>query len=250
MPKVPATLTGLPTYAVSLEHRTDRWELLASHMADLELPAPVRWLGVNGPAVATDQDLASYRRNAPCGRATLAGCWGSNVSFTRLMEYVQEQGHEWALLLEDDAFFHPHVHARYAAFAERVPEDAEIVMLGGCHQLPPMPVDPDSLVLRGMRMTCCTGYLVSRQVVPKLLAANTPRRKPFDVMWWPVHLEGHTYAPNPQLIVQRTSHSDIGGRVVTRTFRQYGRYVERPDEQGLIDWGGVRVHVPSTTVVG
>lgn len=220
--RLPTALTGLPAYALNLARRTDRWEALVRHMRHAGLPAPQRWPAVDGRATSTDEELAGYERGAPCSRGVLAACLGTNKGFTALVTHVQEQGHPWALLMEDDAQFHPDVHRRYEEFAGAVPADAELILLGGVHKAAPAPVDTERRVWRVKRATCTTAFLVSAAVCPRLLAANTPRRTSFDVAWQAVQADGRTYCPSPHLAVQRADYSDIGGRVARRSYRQYG----------------------------
>lgn len=232
-PPLPALLTDLPMYAVNLAHRTDRWATLTRHMHDMDLRPPVRWPGIDGRATSTDEELAGYQRGAPCSRGTLAACLGHNKTFTALTEHIAEKGHPWALVVEDDVEFHPQAHARYAEFAGAVPRDAELILLGGVHKAAPAPVDPERRVWRVTRASCTTAFVVSAAVCPRLLAANTPRVKSFDVMWHTVQADGRTYCSSPHLAVQRADYSDIGGRQARRSYKQYGpKATNVPDPWG------------------
>lgn len=221
-PPLPGRLTDLPAYAVNLAHRTDRWSTLTAHLQAAGLPAPTLWPAIDGRSTTTDAELVGYQRGTPCSRDTLAACLGNNKTFTALAEHLRDTGHPWALVMEDDAEFHPDVHQRYAAFAQAVPADAELILLGAVHKTRPKPVDPARLCWRVTRASCTTAFLVSSTAVPRLLEANTPRRTSFDVAWWAVQAEGRAYCPNPHLAVQREDYSDIGGRRARRSYTQYG----------------------------
>lgn len=222
MPHPPPRITDVPSYAVNLDKRPDRWEYLTRHMKELRLPAPTRWSAIDGVATTTPAELQGYQRESKASFKTVAACYGNNRTFSALLQHVIDQSHPWALLMEDDAYFHPEIHTRYARFAATVPDDALLVMLGAVHRHRPRPVDPDRLCWRVARATCATAYLITPEGAQHMLDTNTPRRTSIDRVWYPLQAEGRAYAPNPHLAVQRPNYSDIGHKHAVRSYRQYG----------------------------
>ncbi|WP_433242573.1 hypothetical protein [Actinomadura nitritigenes] len=231
----PATLTGLPVYALNLDRRPDRWQTLLMHMRSRGLPTPTRFPAIDGRATSTHEELVNYHREIPSGLGARAACLGISKSFLGLLSLLLQDPPEWTLILEDDVMFHADIHTRYAEFASLVPDDALVLLLGCTHartgdgpaargRLRSYPVDgTHRLVWRAGKVWCSHAFMASREAIPMLHAVAAQLRTSFDVAWNDVHALGRSYAPNPHLAIQRPGdRSDVANRKHTRPRRQYG----------------------------
>ena len=108
---------------INLDHRTDRWASVSarSRQVGLEL---VRVPAVDGRS-----------RTVPDG--TPPGVWGCSLSHLEAWWSVLENGPEAALILEDDAEFHPQFAERFPRTWAAVPDDWHVVYLARGTSNPP-----------------------------------------------------------------------------------------------------------------
>ncbi|MEU9576253.1 hypothetical protein [Streptomyces chilikensis] len=234
MSRVPPSLADVPSYAVNLESRPERWWQTVEHLAEMGMRAPVRWLAVDGKATTTPEELARYQARPKRGPDCRAACLGHNKSFTSLVRYLLDEGPApWTLFLEDDVLFAEDLHPRWEKFAGLVPDDAWMVLVGGKHPHPSHPVDPEGRVWRVNHAYATHAFLVSAEGMPVLWDVTKDMVHSFDVSWNDMHRMNRTYCPDPFLAFQRDGFSDITGRTVRHGKNMLGPGADGRGGEGL-----------------
>jgi GR25 family glycosyltransferase involved in LPS biosynthesis len=120
------------TYVVNLDRRVDRWNaLLSAEPYWKELATRVS--AVDGRSLRMSAFLYRlFEHNTFHWKKSIMGCSLSHISLWSKM--VQESG-DYFLVLEDDVRFQQGWRDEWAAYAKDIPEDADLLYLGGV--LPP-----------------------------------------------------------------------------------------------------------------
>jgi hypothetical protein len=114
-------------YCVNLDRCEDRWQRFAAAVpADWPWPVPIRFAGVDGQRVQPPPAWQAGR-----------GAWGIYRSFLTIIERCLSDGVDSVLLLEDDALFRPDFVREATAWLRHVPEDWQMLYLGGQHLASP-----------------------------------------------------------------------------------------------------------------
>lgn len=111
-------------YCVNLSRRPDRWASIQGQLS------PANWPFVKPERVpAIDGKLV----HPPGWWKQGGGAWGCYRSHLRMIEFALNSGISSILLLEDDALLVPDFKTRVAEFLRNVPEDWDMLYLGGQH---------------------------------------------------------------------------------------------------------------------
>jgi hypothetical protein len=192
---------------VNLKRRTDR---LANFRRELErinwpFKEPIIFEAIDGNIVP-----------CPEGWQQGGGAYGCRQSHTQILERAITDGVKHLLVLEDDACFFSDFNEQVNKFISNVPQDFDGLMLGGQHIQPPTKVSDGIVLVRNCQRT--HGYSVRgkymRAVYSKWMEPNT--KVHIDWLWPQVQKHFKVYAPDPLLIGQDRSKSDINGAVNPR----------------------------------
>jgi hypothetical protein len=169
----------------------DRWPFLL----------PEVFFGVDGSAVPT-----------PPGFSQGAGAWGCLSSHRRIVEQALQDGIEHLLVLEDDIQLRPRFKWHIENFLDLVPKEHDGLMLGGQHQYPYEEVGKG--VVRCLNTQRTHAYSGRRKWLEELYRIWHCRDQTVHCDWTmgPAMRRFKIYAPDPFLIGQRRSPSDICGR--------------------------------------
>jgi GR25 family glycosyltransferase involved in LPS biosynthesis len=114
-------------YCVNLDRCSERWKRFAEALpSDWPWPVPVRFAGVDGQRVQPPPAWQAGR-----------GAWGVYRSFLAILERCLSDAVDSVLLLEDDALFRPDFVAEATAWLRHVPENWQMLYLGGQHLASP-----------------------------------------------------------------------------------------------------------------
>ena len=180
-------LTDLPVYVVHGEHLSERRERLEPELAANGVEA--EW--VTDPAAgALSPELVRryYRASRRLWRKRTAATMripfrtlapreiAVTISHVEIYRRLAEAGHEWALILEDDAVLEPGFADRFDEYFGALPGDADLVFIGSCCGLRMDDVEPGRHFYRkGTPATKCSdSYLVRRGAARALLETITP----------------------------------------------------------------------------
>ncbi len=138
-----------------------------------------------------------------------AGAWGCLRSHQLVLERALADGAEPLLVLEDDAVVRPDFAAKLEEFLQAVPDDWDQLMLGGQHMGGSEPVKPG--VVRCLNCQRTHAYVIRgamlRDLYREWCSSRTNRH--CDHVMGPFQSRFRVYAPDPFLVGQRRSRSDI-----------------------------------------
>lgn len=178
-------------YVLNLDRRTDRWAHTQAQIKKARLTSflkpgvhVMRVSGVDGSSLdlaALHQqgvltDMGYQRLQLPTedklfGMDLTPGAVGCAMGHRRLWQRIVEQGHQAALVLEDDVEFHPRLRRLLPDLWPRVPADWGLVYFGGLDLLsrgkPPRPY-----VAEGVRRA----YQGHRELTAYVLHASSAKR--------------------------------------------------------------------------
>lgn len=191
---------------ISLARRPDRlagfYERLDGRLAPLPYPA-------------TD----GQEDRPPAWWKTTPGAWGCYQSHRALIDAALADGVESILIFEDDATFVPDFAERLAGL--EVPDDCQMLYLGGQHLARPEPGPPG--FVRGRNVNRTHAYAVFGRPALELLRDHL---RPEPALWTARHHVDHhfgilhwsrrlaVYAVKPWLCGQADGVSDVSGRKV------------------------------------
>ena len=194
-------------YCLNLNRRPDRWSMFSQRIPDeWDLPEIKRVAAVDGRGLACD------------GRVT-PGTLGCLATHRAMLEQVVRKARV-ALVFEDDVIFRAEFCRNFAALLRSMPDDWDMIYLGGEHKRTPTYIAPG--VLRCTWTTRTHAYLVRPDAAVKLLRGLAGWESHVDHAFGQMQADGMVlaYAPERWLCGQSAGTSDVHG------FNQPGRVVE------------------------
>lgn len=195
-------MTTIETYfdkifCINRDWRTDRWEDCLKEFEKFNLTKVERfqaydhakidgWVGGNGGCVA---------------------------SHRALLDIIAYEKWPRVLILEDDfKIVHEDFHQRFDAMIGDVPNDWQMLYLGGHYQEKPQYRVSRRVIRIGGMMTT-SSYAVTWQTA-RLIGPNIYGGGPIDTLYYQWNRELKCYIFQPRLMVQRESFSDLQGYVM------------------------------------
>jgi hypothetical protein len=147
------------------------------------------------------------------------GAWGCLISHARVFEEAMHDESEAVCILEDDAVLAGNFRVLAPQFIEAVPEDWDIIYLGGQHLKDPEPVN--GLVYRGLNINRTHAHIYRKGAIARVYQhiMHAPDYVAHGA-WHIDHQLGllherrelNVYTPVKWLVGQRTGSSDVSGR--------------------------------------
>lgn len=203
------------TFCLNLDRRPDRWERFVAEIRSMgsawPLPPVVRFAAVDGVLL-----------ERPDWWTSSAGAWGCLHSHLATIAAADRAVLESVAIFEDDAFFCPSFPDRYRRFAAEVPDDWDMIYLGGQHLdpklRPPVPLAGSTEVLVPWAVQRTHAYMVRHTAYRLLLDLLTDLDWVRNVGWFHVDrllawimASGRlkVYCPRQWLVGQEGGSSDI-----------------------------------------
>lgn len=184
---------------ISLATRYDRriafWRQFP---ADWPLPRPRYVRAVDGAHLT-----------APAHWRSGAASYGCALSHLSVLQDAMYHRRQAVLVFEDDALFTDDATDALQRFAEDVPDDWQLLLLGGQHMRPPRRVTQN--VVRCRRASRTHAYIIRGPSIPALHELWSRARTDIDRGWGDLQREVPTYAAWPFIVGQAAGHSDIVG---------------------------------------
>jgi hypothetical protein len=193
---------------VNLRRRPDRLAAFRREISECNWPFqdPDVFEAIDGQSVPV-----------PIGWDAGGGAWGCMQSHRQILERAIMDGIESLLVLEDDACFRPTFREDVARFLASVPPNWDGLMLGGQH----IASTPRTIVPGVVRCTNCQrthAYAVRGRFIRDLYQKWSSSSGHCDHVMGPFAANYNVYAPEPFLVGQERSKSDISGAVNPRKF--------------------------------
>lgn len=106
----------------------------------------------------------------------------ATISHIEAYRHLVASGKEWALILEDDAVFEEDFSSRFDAYFASIPDDADVVFLGGILRLQLANADPKQHFHRKDHpaTNCVDSYVVRSSAARAILETIVPFALPID----------------------------------------------------------------------
>lgn len=185
------------TRIITLPERGDRLARFENRRQISDWPFPI-------------PDISSgVREQAPPWWQASDGAWGCRQAHLGLLHQQWARGIGATLILEDDAIWTPALAERWHIMAASVPEDWDMVMLGGEHIATPTMVASHVVRCHNTRRT--HAYLIRLKAIPLLIRTWQQARRHIDHSSRDFQQQARVYATDPFLIGQDAGLSDISG---------------------------------------
>ena len=174
-------------YVINLDRRADRWSSVQRQLrrAKIDYKNVQRVAGVVGTELDAEQlhrrgtltDIGLERFRLPTeeklfGMDLTPGALGCALSHRKVWSMIVEKRQQCALILEDDVEFHPAVSKQFMDLWNRVPDDWDLVYLGGLDLLASQNPTPRPYIAEGVRHA----YKGHRELTAYVLHAKSATR--------------------------------------------------------------------------
>lgn len=198
------------SYVIHLADRPDRRDLFSrnvSNSSEWPFRRPLEVVAVNG-----------HKTGFPSWWKQGGGAWGCLQSHARILEHAIAHDFDMVLHLEDDAFLTADFRRNVEKFLRAVPDDWDMLYLGGQHLKPPKPVEGGEIV-RCTNVNRTHAFAVRNKFMRRLYQwimdpANYHKDAHVDhcIGKLTETTDARVYAPVRWLVGQDASHSDIAGK--------------------------------------
>ncbi len=193
-------------YFINLDRRVDRVDRFKERISeatedtfDIDNATIKRFSAVDGYKL----DPATY------SNSNGAGAEGCKRSHLYIFQECLRNKNSSVLILEDDVVFDNNFSEQFIDFISKVPEDWDMLYLGGNHQRPPIEVNAP---VHRVQVFSTHAYAVKASLFPRVIKLLEDATIPLDVAYRDVlHTdpEVNTYGCQPQIAWQEVGFSDI-----------------------------------------
>lgn len=181
-------------YCVNLDTRTDKWNVCQAEFAKHELTVE-RWSGAVGSELPRHPTL-------------MPGEVGCLKSHEMILRDMIDKGYKRVLVLEDDVEFVPNVQSRFSDVISLIPNEWDMLYLGGSHLNKPTPIN--HAIAKISRTYTTSSYGITAELAKEIISKfNNTQPHQVDVLYSHLHTTKKCYSFVPSLAWQRAGHSDI-----------------------------------------
>ena len=188
-------------YCINLDRRSDRWVRARRRFDEQGILSVNRYPAVNGKLI-----------RIPEAWDDVPGAYGCLMSHLGVVCQARESGSANALIFEDDVVFDECFRERFATSMAQVPQDWDMLLLGGSHWSPPERVAGD--IYRAVATVATHAYALKRTIFDSFIDLNRASNRPVNCNNTILQGEFRCYCISPDLAWQEDGYSDIAERAL------------------------------------
>jgi glycosyl transferase family 25 len=217
-------LTIILKYCINLDRREDRWKESVREFEKHSM-AVIRFRAIDGNIHGVEKENGASDGDIGC-----------TLSHLELVRELKANSIPYALVLEDDITFIDDFNNLFQQYLEEVPEDWDMIYLGGNHVGELTQVSEH--VFKTTKTYTTHAYLIKNTVYDEVIRLHGQGKKQVDVYYAEIHEKYNCYVIRPHLAWQRESYSDIQGANVEYKFlRDVPHYYQ--DVPGWFDFQAI-----------
>lgn len=199
---------------INLDRRADRWERVQARFARHRINEVFRFPALDGEKL-----------DSPQGWTDGPGAYGCLRSHLEVVRQAREKELPSLLIFEDDVDFDEEFESMFARYIEQLPDDWEMLMLGGIHLQKPVEVSKN--ISRIKRSFSTFAYALKQSVYDSFIELNNLARTTVDDNNTNLQERFNCYCFMPHLAWVEDDYSDV------RYDKQSHWYVK----ESLVLWG-------------
>jgi hypothetical protein len=168
----------------------------------------------------------------PAGWTDPPGSYGCLLSHLAVVREAKRRGAPQVLIFEDDAVFHPELQERFTACAAQIPDDWDMLLLGGIHACEPVPVAPNVVRLTGTYSTYA--YALRHTLYDAFLDLNRRDPWPVDYNNTILQREFACYCVMPHLAWVEDGYSDAQGTAADHWYLRESVVLQGAEMEGAL----------------
>jgi glycosyl transferase family 25 len=194
---------------INLDQRPDRWTRLQTRFAEHDIGKVERFSAIDGNS-----------QKIPDTWIQSKGAYGCLSSHIEIVREAQAKRHQYVLIFEDDVVLAADFIQQFNRYIAEVPDDWDMLFLGGLHQTSPQTVTKNIVKLTN---TYCThAYALHQRLFEHFIEINQRHCAPVDVNNFKLQEQFNCYCFHPPLAWVEDGYSDIAGRQCNWWWLRYG----------------------------
>ncbi len=185
---------------INLDRRPERWEAMKANFDRLGVRSIERLAAVDGESVIVPERFSHLR---PVDYAC-------TLSHLTAVKRAFDAGHQSVLIFEDDCLFDPAIEEKFPEYMRQVPEDWDMLFLGGYHFETPLPVSFN--VVRALTTLTTHAYAVRQSIYSDFIELNENPPAIVDRNNTILQKKFNCYCCEPNLVGQLAGYSDLMGK--------------------------------------
>lgn len=184
-------------FCINLDRRPARWIAMQESFAKVGIASVERLAAVDGKLTTVPEQLSHLR---PVDYAC-------TLSHLFAVKKALERGSPAVLIFEDDCLFDPDFVEKFPIFISQVPDDWDMLFLGGYHFEPPVPVSRN--IVRAVMTLTTHAYVVRQRLYSEFIALNENPPAVVDRNNTLLQQQFNCYCFEPNLVGQLPGYSDL-----------------------------------------
>lgn len=189
-------------FVINLKRRFDRLISITKELEKHNIEAEVIE-AIDGNELELPEIISSDGLKCSSGDIACA------LSHSKVCKLAKERGYKNYLCLEDDAVFKNNFDFWFDLQIAQLPEDYDLVYLGGSHNGPCIRVEFAASICRGTKIFTTHAIGVRNTIYDSLIELWEQKNEKVDICVASLQTKFNTYAFNPFIVGQRPSYSDI-----------------------------------------
>ncbi len=192
-------------YCINLKRRQDRWKKCLMEFKKHNLDDIERYQAIDGKLY--DWSSTTYNKNL------LKGELGILETHINIITEAVENGYSSIVILEDDVYFTPEI-AKLEEYLNDVPEDWDMIHLGGNHTYGNIPDMITDKIMRLNNTFATEGVIIRNTLFQTILEITKNREHQIDKYYSILQKTNNIYGCYPNITLQKIDYSDIQNKVV------------------------------------